>query len=133
MTNKTATLERTGFVLVLLMILLQGFYGVFSYVDPSSFSSIRGTVLFSEMDADWVKIYGSRTLFITLFLGYLLHSRNFLILMWCALFGIIMPITDGLLAYEAQAPIKVVLKHIATIVYLLITFFVLKKLVAAKS
>jgi hypothetical protein len=41
-----------------------------------------------------------------------------------------MPITDGILAYEAQAPFKVVAKHIATIFYLLIIFFVLKKVSA---
>lgn len=130
MTNKSTKLERVGFVLVLLMIFLQGFYGIFAYVDPATFSSLRGTELFSEMDVDWVKIYGSRTIFITLTLGYLLYSRNYFILMWCALFGMVMPITDGVLAYEAQAPFNVVFKHIATIVYLLITFFVLKKLVS---
>jgi len=132
MMNKNTKLEKITFILVLLMVLLQGFYGVFALFDPATFSSLRGTELFSERDADWVKIYGSRTIFITLILGYLLYSRNYLILMWCALFGIVMPITDGILAYEAQAPFKVVLKHIATIVYLLITFFVLKKVIATK-
>jgi hypothetical protein len=130
MTNNNTKLERIGFILVLLMILLQGFYGTFAYLDPATFSSVRGTELFSEMDIDWVKIYGSRTVFITLVLGYLLYSRNYFILMWCSLFGIVMPITDGILAYGAQAPFKVVVKHVATIVYLLITFFVLKKVIA---
>jgi hypothetical protein len=44
-----------------------------------------------------------------------------------------MPITDGLLAYEAQAPFKVVAKHTATIVYLLIIFFVFKRVIAQKA
>jgi hypothetical protein len=44
-----------------------------------------------------------------------------------------MPITDGILAYEAQAPLKVVAKHVATILYLLIIFFVFKKVVAQKD
>jgi len=114
------------------MTLLQGFYGVFTYVDPVSFSLIRGTELFSTMDADWVIIYGSRTLFITLILGYLLYVRHFKVLMWAALFGTIMPITDALLALEAQAPLKVVIKHVATVVYLLITCLVLNKVVAQK-
>ena len=111
--------------MVLIMALLQVFYAVFAYIDPAAFSNLRGTELFSEMDSDWIKIYGSRTLFITLVLGYLLYSRNYMALMWCALFGTVMPITDGLLAYEAKAPFKVVLKHVATIVYLLITCLVL--------
>ncbi|NQZ80169.1 MAG: DUF4267 domain-containing protein [Colwellia sp.] len=133
MTNKNTRLEKVGFVLVLLMVLLQGFYGTFAFIEPAMFSTVRGTELFSGIDADWVKIYGSRTIFITLIFGYLLYTRNYIILMWGALFGIIMPITDGLLAYEAQAPFKVVAKHIATIVYLLIIFFVLKKVIANKT
>jgi len=115
------------------MTLLQVFYGMFAYFDPSTFANVRGTELFSAMDDDWITIYGSRTLFITLVLGYLLYSRNYLVLMWCALFGTIMPITDGFLAYEAQAPAKVVIKHLATILYLVVTFFVLKKLVSKNA
>lgn len=133
MTNKNSKLEKIGFVLVLLIVLLQGFYGAFAFIDYANFSTVRGTELFSDMDADWVKIYGSRTIFITLIFGYLLYTRNYIVLMWGALFAVVMPITDGLLAYEAQAPFKVVAKHIATILYLLIIFFVLKKVVAQKS
>jgi hypothetical protein len=53
--------------------------------------------------------------------------------MWCALFGTVMPITDGFLAYEAQAPLKVVFKHISTVVFLLVTFFVLKVAISDQS
>jgi hypothetical protein len=133
MTNKKSKLEKTGFILVLLMILLQAFYGTFAYIDPTAFSNARGTELFSQMDADWINIYGSRTIFIALFFGFLLYTRNYSILMWGALFAIVMPITDGILAYQAEAPFKVVFKHIATIAYLVITFFVLKKVVAQKA
>jgi len=133
MMNKMTKLEKVGFVLVSLIVLLQGFYGTFSFIDPAAFSAVRGTELFSSMDADWVKIYGSRTIFITLIFGYLLYTRNHIILMWGALFAIVMPVTDGLLAYQAQAPFKVVAKHIATIVYLLIIFLVFKKIVAQKA
>jgi len=132
MDNKKSQLEYVGFVLVLLMILLQGFYGAFAYIDPSAFARGRGTELFSPMDADWVNIYGSRTIFITLILGYLLYTRNYSILMWGALFGIVMPVTDGILAYQAEAPFKVVFKHIATVAYLVVIFVVLKKVVAKK-
>ena len=126
-------MEKVAFVLVALIVLLQGFYGTFAYIDPAMFSVVRGTELYSEMDADWVAIYGSRTIFITLIFGYLLYTRNYAVLMWGALFATVMPITDGLLAYEAQAPFKVVAKHVATILYLLIIFIVLKKVVANKA
>jgi heme A synthase len=52
--------------------------------------------------------------------------------MWGALFAVVMPITDGLLAYEAQAPLEVVAKHIATILYLLIIFCIFRKVIAQK-
>jgi len=133
MTTKSTTMEKVAFVLVALIVLLQGFYGTFAYIDPAMFSVVRGTELYSEMDADWVAIYGSRTIFITLIFGYLLYTRNYAVLMWGALFATVMPITDGLLAYEAQAPFKVVAKHVATILYLLIIFIVLKKVVANKA
>ena len=133
MTNKNTKLEKVGFVLVLLIVFLQGFYGAFAFIDPAIFSTVRGTELFSDMDADWVKIYGSRTIFITLIFGYLLYTRNHIVLMWGALFAVVMPITDGLLAYEAHAPFRVVAKHIATILYLLIILFVLKKVSAKKA
>ena len=131
--NNKSKLEKVGFVLVLLMVLLQVFYGIFAYIDPLAFSKVRGTELFSLMDADWVNIYGSRTLFITLVLGLLLYSRHYSILMWCALFGIVMPVTDAALAYEAGAPFTVIFKHLATIFYLIIIFFVLKRVVFLKA
>lgn len=131
--NMNNKLEKTAAILVLIMALLQGFYAIFSYTDPLGFSSVRGTDLYSAMDADWVIIYGSRTFFIAWLLAYLLYLKNYSVLMWCALFGTVMPITDGLLAYEAQAPFKVVFKHIATIIFLLITFYVLRAAAPKKS
>jgi hypothetical protein len=133
MKNKITKLEIVGLVLVALIVLLQGFYGTFAFIDPAKFSAVRGTELFSVMDADWVKIYGSRTIFISLIFDYLLYTRNYIVLMWGALFAVVMPITDGLLAYQAQAPFKVVAKHIVTILYLLIIFFVLKKVADNKA
>lgn len=121
-------IEKVGIVLVGLMVLLQSFYALFSMINPEAFALVRGTELFEIKDADWAVIYGSRTLFISLVLAYLLSIKNYSILMWCALFGTVMPITDGYLAYEAGASMKVVGKHIATIVYLLITFSVLRKI-----
>jgi hypothetical protein len=129
MDNKKSKLEVAGIILVLLMTVLQGFYGLFAYIDPVSFANVRGTELFSSMDSDWVNIYGSRTIFIALIFGFLLYAKHYSIIMWCALFGIVMPVTDGFLAYQAEAPFKVVFKHIATILYLVITFFVLKAVV----
>lgn len=125
--------NKIGFMLVLLMALLQGFYAVFAYLDPAAFSNLRGTVLASTGDLDWVKIYASRTLFVSLIIGYLLYLRNYKILVWAALFGTVMPVTDGWLAYQAGASFDVVAKHVATVVYLIATFIVLQTVVKREN
>lgn len=118
--------KKIGVVLVLIMTILQAFYAAYAYIDPIAFSALRGTDLVSVADADWVKIYASRTLFISLIVGLLLYLRNYAILFWVAVFGIVMPVTDALLAYEAGANFITIFKHIATVVYLIITAVFLK-------
>ena len=124
--SENSHLEKFGIVLVFLMALLQGAYAIYAYVDPVAFSLLRGTDLVSLADADWVQIYASRTLFVALIIGFLLSLRHYKILAWAALFGTVMPITDAILAHQAQAADKIVYKHIATVVYLLIIFVVLR-------
>jgi len=124
--------ENIGRTLVLLMALIQAFYGFYAYINPADFALVRGTEL-ALVDADWARIYASRTLFIALTMGYLLYFRHYKILMVLALFGTNMPITDALLAFQAQAPLKVTIKHIATVIYLLITFVVLQRVVTKGS
>ncbi|WP_020405024.1 DUF4267 domain-containing protein [Hahella ganghwensis] len=126
-------LENVARVLVFLMVLLQGFYAIYSFADPTGFAALRGTDLAVFEDSDWVRIYGSRTLFVSLIIGYLLYIRNYKILIYGALFGTVMPITDAYLAFEAEAQSKVVIKHVVTVVYLLITAMVLKTLVNQKN
>jgi hypothetical protein len=127
--RKVKLVEKIGITLVFLMALIQAIYAIYAYMDPQAFSLLRGTELFFSGDADWVKIYASRTLFVALIIGYLLINREYKILVWASLFGTIMPAVDGWLAYQAGAESVVVYKHVATAVYLLITFFVLKRVV----
>ncbi len=126
------SVERVGFVLVLLMAVLQGFYAVYAYLDPSAFSGVRGTDLIAG-DEPWVQIYASRTLFIALVIGYLLYIKHYKMLMIAALFGVVMPLTDGVLAYTAGAASAVVVKHGLTAIYLVVTFFVLRTIVARQN
>ena len=125
--SKRTFLERLAFVLVLLMVLLQGFYALFAFIDPLAFSLNRGTELVDSGDNDWVAIYASRTLFVALVVGYLLFARAYALLQWVALLGLVMPITDGLLAYQSQVAFTVVARHAATAVYLICTFLVLQR------
>jgi len=118
-------LRKTGLVFVALMALLQLVYAAYAYLDPVSFSLIRGTDVFDQRDVDWVRIYASRTLFVALIIGYLLHLKQFKFLAAASIFGLVMPITDAYLAYQASASSGVILKHVATAAFLLVTFLVL--------
>jgi len=126
-------MKKTAYILVLLMVLLQAFYAIFAYVDPVAFAKVRGTVLASSTDIDWVKIYASRTMFVALIIGTLLYFREFKLLVWAALLGTVMPLTDGYLAYQAGSEFGVVAKHVATIIYLTVTAFVLSKVIALEK
>jgi hypothetical protein len=124
--QKEKYLKRLAVALVCLMALLQAVYAIYAYLDPPAFALLRGTDLFLSGDADWVKIYASRTMFVALIIGFLLIIEQYSILVWASLFGTIMPATDAFLAYQAGAESVVFYKHVATIMYLLITCFVLK-------
>ena len=118
-------LRTTGVILVLLMAGLQLAYALYAFADPAGFSITRGTELFAIGDTDWIRIYASRTLFIALIIGYLLYQKHFKILAVASLMGTVMPVADAWLAYQASAGDKVVLKHVATAVFLIVTFAIL--------
>jgi hypothetical protein len=125
--KKSKSLQTTGIIFVFLMAGLQLVYAVYAFADPAAFSLIRGTELFATGDSDWIRIYASRTLFIALLIGYLLYRRHFAILAIASLLGVIMPVTDACLAYHASAGAKVVLKHVATALFLVVTFVILRR------
>jgi hypothetical protein len=127
--QRFGALAKVGWILVFLMAALQLLYALYAYLDPSAFSLTRGTELFDLGDKDWVRIYASRTLFVGLIVGYLLYARQFKILAMASLLGIVMPVTDALLAYQASADGSVVLKHVATALFLAVTFIVLRTVV----
>lgn len=124
--EKGKLVERIAITLVFVMALLQAVYAIYAYLDPQAFSLLRGTELFTPDDGDWVKIYASRTMFVALIIGFLLIIQEYKILAWASLFGTVMPATDAFLAYQAAAESVVVYKHVATVIYLLITFYALK-------
>jgi hypothetical protein len=127
--QKGKLVERIAIALVFVMALLQAVYAIYAYLDPQAFSLLRGTALFASNDGDWIKIYASRTMFVALIIGFLLIIQEYKILAWASLFGTVMPATDAFLAYQADAESVVVYKHVATLVYLLITLYVLKLVV----
>ena len=58
-------------------------------------------------------------------IGFLLWRRDLETLKWVALLGVVMPVSDAILAYQAEAPTAVVLRHVATVIYLIVTFWAL--------
>jgi len=125
--EKTGWLEALAIALVSGMALLQLYFAVHAYLDPTVFSVSRGTPLLDVGDGDWVRIYASRTLFIVLVLGVLLLRRDYSLLAWAALLGTVMPITDAMLAALDQAAFTHQIRHLATLSYLVIAFFVLRQ------
>ena len=125
--------RKIGIVLVGLMALLQLAYACFAFLDPGGFATLRGTQLVDFGDADWVRVYASRTLFVALIVGYLLYRRQFGLLAAASVFGLVMPVTDAWLAYQASAPTGVIAKHVATAVFLFVTFGVLRAVQSSSS
>lgn len=127
--KESSALRTTGMIFVLLMAGLQLAYALYAFADPAGFSIVRGTELFAAGDTDWIRIYASRTLFIALVVGYLLYLRQFGILAVASLLGTVMPVTDAWLAYHASAGGVVILKHVATALFLIATFVILRSVV----
>lgn len=119
--------RSVGFWLALTMGLIQAVYAVRAFVDPEAFAVYRGAPLAAVADVEWVRIYASRTLFVALTVGFLLIRRDLASLKWVALLGVVMPISDALLARQSGASSAVVGRHVATLVYLLLTFGVLHR------
>ena|SRR5688572_8380703 len=117
--------RAVGFWLVLAMALLQMLYSIYAFTSPVEFASYRGSRLTPGGDTEWVRIYASRTLFVAMMLGLLLLLQEVPVLKWISLLGIVMPLSDAALAYQNAAPISIISRHLATVVYLLATFAVL--------
>jgi hypothetical protein len=87
---------------------------------------LGGAELVQIQDADWVAIYASRTLFIALVLGLLLVTRNYKILGWALLFGMLMPVSDAWLAFQAD---NMIIPHVVTFAYLIVTHCVIRAVI----
>jgi hypothetical protein len=112
---KAEVWRTIGFWLALIMGLLQAFYAFQAFLDPGAFAVYRGTALAAPADAEWVRIYASRTLFVALVVGLLLVRRDLAALKWIALLGLVMPLSDAILAHQAGATNAIVGRHFATI------------------
>lgn len=106
---------------------LQSFYAGWAFLDPAALAAYRGMPLGEPVDVHWVHAYGSRTLFIAAVVGLLVVRKDLASLRWVALLGLVMPLSDAWDACRAGLPPAVVYRHLATGIYLLITFAVLTR------
>jgi hypothetical protein len=109
------------------MAVMQALYAVWAFTDPTALAAYRGTPLHESGDTAWVQAYGSRTLFVASVVALLLIRKDVTNLRWVALLGLVMPLSDALVALRADLPPAVVYRHVGTGIYLLITFAALAR------
>jgi hypothetical protein len=105
--------------------ILQGFYAAWAFVDPQTLAAYRGASIGGPAEAIWAHAYGSRTLFVALVVLLLLRRGDLATLRWAALLGLVMPVSDAWSSIQAAAPHAEIVRHVATAIYLLITFAML--------
>jgi hypothetical protein len=104
------------------MALLQVAYALQAFVDPVALADFRGMSADDPASISWVYAYGTRTLFVALVVMVLLVRRDLATLRWVAVGGVVTPLGDALVALRTEATMAVVLRHVATAIYLLVTF-----------
>jgi hypothetical protein len=132
--ERIETVQRTlpvwrasGYWLALFMALLQAAYAVQAFVDPRALADFRGMSADDPASIGWIYVYGSRTLFVALVVMVLLVRRDLATLRWVAIVGVLMPLGDALVALRTEAPMAIVLRHVVTAIYLLVTFALLTR------
>lgn len=116
-----APTRTVGFWMAVPMAALQAFNVVRVVLDPEGFAAYMGAPLAAVGDAPWVLIYGLRTAFIALLVTVLLVRLDLNALKWTAFAGLVMPLGDAWIAYQAGAETATTARHVAIAAYLLLT------------
>ncbi len=95
--------------------------------DPVGFSAYLGLPLAEGASAGFVQVYALRALFLGLFAGALLLTRQRRALSLFALVAVVMPVGDALLTAQAGAPPGTVARHGAIALFLLATGLLLRR------
>ena len=95
--------------------------------DPQGFATYFGVPLRDAGDIGFVAVYGLRAFFLAVFASVLMYLQEIRALKLMALCAVIMPIGDAYLAHHAGAPAAVVWRHSVIGVFLLLTWFFLRR------
>jgi hypothetical protein len=100
--------------------LLMAINAVRSLSKPVPFATYLGLPLAHEGDADMVRVYGLRALFIGLAVSALLIMRDVPALAALMLTAVVMPVGDAVLTAKANAPRATVIRHVVIASVLLV-------------
>jgi hypothetical protein len=117
----------TGFWMALLMILSQLVNAVRAFADPVSFAAYMGLPLIHTVDVGFVEVYGLRALFLAVFASVLIYTKQIRALSLLALFAVIMPIGDVILASHAGASTSIIVRHMVIGLFLLLAGYFLNR------
>jgi hypothetical protein len=112
-------------VVVLIVYIL--FNAVRAIVNPVDFAAFYGLPLVDPGNTAFVFVYAIRALFLGLFGLGLLLRRDFNALALYALIASVMPIGDALLVGLEGGPTGTIGRHVLTAVFLLATWYMLRR------
>jgi Domain of unknown function (DUF4267) len=119
--------RSAGFWMGALIALLMGVNTFRAFADPIGFATYMGLPLKNPTDIGFVHVYGLRAAFLGLFAAILLARQDMQTLKLYALAALVMPLGDALLTWTAGAPTAIVGRHIAIMVYLAATAYMLHR------
>jgi Domain of unknown function (DUF4267) len=122
-----------GFWMAILMIISQLINVIRAFTDPVAFAVYMGLPLANEADIGFVEVYGLRALFLAIFAAALIYTKQIRSLSLLALFAVMMPIGDVMLASNAGAPTAIIVRHIVIGVFLLLAWFFLSRWSSANA
>jgi hypothetical protein len=103
--------RNVGFWLVLLLAASQLSNAFRVALDAPAFSNYMGLPLHDFADASWVHVYALRALFLGLFAGFLLWTRQYRVLASMALIAVVMPLGDFWLVWQQDGSTFTLARH----------------------
>lgn len=119
--------RTVGFWLAAVMGALQAVNAVRAFADPGGFAAYMGLPLADATDASFVYVYGLRTAFIAVLIGFFLIRGGMEALSLMAMAAILMPVGDAILTWRAGAEPATIARHALIAVYVLVAFVFLRR------
>lgn len=118
--------RSAGVWMAVFLVAYMFFNAVRAVQNPTAFAMNYGVTLAPGNNA-FVLVYAIRALFLGLFGAALVLRQNFGALALFVLVAVIMPLGDAMLVSVAGGPTTTVIRHLLTAVFLLATWFLLRR------